>query len=147
MILSPEIWRRWLKPRLGRVIKAAKEVNPEVICYYHSDGYIEPVIPDLIETGVEILNPIQPECMDPLAIKQRFGEALTLWGTIGTQALMPFGTAREVADTVKSRIRELGCNGGLVIAPTHLLEPEVPWENILALVDAVEGEAETKTEV
>jgi len=119
------------------VIRAAKEINPEVICYYHSDGNIHSVIPDLIETGVEILNPIQPECMDPIAIKEQYGEAVTLWGTIGTQRLMPFGTAREVADTVKSMIREVGYNGGLVIAPTHILEPEVPWENIVALVEAV----------
>ena len=138
MILSPEIWRKWLKPRLGRTIEAAKQINPEVICYYHSDGNIEPVIPDLIEAGVEILNPIQPECMDPLTIKQRYGKALTLWGTIGTQRLMPFATPREVSNTVKTMIRELGYNGGLVIAPTHILEPEVPWENILALVEAVQ---------
>ena len=139
MILSPEVWRKWLKPRLRRAIQAAKQVNPGVICYYHSDGNIEAVVPDLIETGVEILNPIQPECMDPLAIKKRYGKELTLWGTIGTQRLMPFGTPREVKSTVESMIRELGYNGGLVIAPTHILEPEVPWENILALVDAIEA--------
>ena len=139
MILSPEVWRKWLKPRLRRAIQAAKQVNPDVICYYHSDGNIEAVVPDLIETGVEILNPIQPECMDPLAIKKRYGKELTLWGTIGTQRLMPFGTPREVKSTVESMIRELGYNGGLVIAPTHILEPEVPWENILALVDAIEA--------
>ena len=117
--------------------RAAKEINPRVVCYYHSDGNISSVIPDLIETGVEILNPVQPECMDPIAIKKQYGEAVTLWGTIGTQRLMPFGTAREVADTVKTMIREVGYNGGLVIAPTHVLEPEVPWENIEALVEAV----------
>jgi uroporphyrinogen decarboxylase len=79
--------------------------------------------------------------MDPLTIKHRYGKALTLWGTIGTQRLMPFATPREVSNTVKTMIRELGYNGGLVIAPTHILEPEVPWENILALVEAVEEEA------
>lgn len=138
MILSPETWRKWLKPRLQRAIQAAKQVNPDLLCYYHSDGNIEPVIPDLIEAGVEILNPIQPECMDPFKIKQQYGNELTLWGTIGTQRLMPFGTAEEVKNTVKKTIRELGTNGGLVIAPTHVLEPEVPWENILALVGAIE---------
>jgi uroporphyrinogen decarboxylase len=141
MILNPQIWRGWLKPRLQRAIQAAKEVNPEVTCYYHSDGNIEPVIPDLIETGVEILNPVQPECMDPLTIKQLYGNELTLWGTIGTQRLMPFAGAEEVKLTVQTMIRELGTNGGLVIAPTHILEPEVPWENILALVQAIEEEA------
>ena len=137
-ILSPDTWRTWLKPRLRRAIKAAKEINPNVICYYHSDGNIQAVIPDLIETGVQILNPIQPECMDPLAIKKQYGQALTLWGTIGTQRLMPFGTPEEVANTVKTMIREVGHKGGLVIAPTHILEPEVPWGNIVALVEAVE---------
>jgi uroporphyrinogen decarboxylase len=141
MILSPDAWRKWLKPRLQRAIRAARETNPGVICYYHSDGNIEPVIPDLIEAGVEILNPIQPECMDPLGIKQRYGEELTLWGTIGTQRLMPFGSAEEVKHTVQEMIRETGYNGGLVIAPTHILEPEVPWENILALVEAIEAAA------
>ena len=141
MILSPETWRKWLKPRLRRAIRAAKEINPEVICYYHSDGNIEPVISDLIEAGVEILNPVQPECMDPFRIKQRYGNELTLWGTIGTQRLMPFGTPGEVKSTVEKMIREIGIDGGLVIAPTHILEPEVPWENVLALVEAIETAA------
>ena len=141
MILSPEIWRKWLKPRLHRAVQAAKEINPRVICYYHSDGNIEAVIPDLIEAGVDILNPVQPECMDPLTIKQLYGNELTLWGTVGTQRLMPFAEPGEVKNTVQTLIRELGANGGLVIAPTHILEPEVPWENILALVEAIEEEA------
>jgi uroporphyrinogen decarboxylase len=141
MILSPQLWRKWLKPRLRRLIEAAKEANPQVLCYYHSDGNIEAVIPELIETGVEILNPIQPECMDPLSVKNEHGQALTLWGTIGTQRLMPFGSRREVAETVRTMIREVGFNGGLVIAPTHILEPEVPWENILALVEAIDEES------
>jgi uroporphyrinogen decarboxylase len=99
------------------------------------------VISDLIETGVEILNPVQPECMDPFRIKQRYGNELTLWGTIGTQRLMPFGTPGEVKSTVEKMIREIGIDGGLVIAPTHILEPEVPWENVLALVEAIETAA------
>jgi uroporphyrinogen decarboxylase len=136
-ILSPESWRTWLKPRLRRAIEAAKEANPDVLCYYHSDGNIEALIPELIETGVQILNPVQPECMDPVAIKKRYGQTLTLWGTIGTQRLMPFASPEEVSSTVKAMIRQLGYNGGLVIAPTHILEPEVPWENIVALVEAV----------
>jgi uroporphyrinogen decarboxylase len=100
------------------------------------------VIPELIETGVEILNPIQPECIDPLEVKQEYGAVLTLWGTIGTQRLMPFAAPQEVADTVRAMIREVGYNGGLVLAPTHVLEPEVPWENILALVETIEAEAQ-----
>lgn len=86
------------------IFEAAKEVNSRVVCYYHSNGNIESVIPDLIEIGIEILNPVQPECMDPLAIKKRYGEQLTLWGTIGTQRLMPFGSPEEVKTAVKTMI-------------------------------------------
>lgn len=86
------------------IFEPAKEVNSRVVCYYHSNGNIESVIPDLIEIGIEILNPVQPECMDPLAIKKRYGEQLTLWGTIGTQRLMPFGSPEEVKTAVKTMI-------------------------------------------
>jgi len=127
-----------LKPRLKRVIESAKEVNPDMLVYYHSDGYIEPIIPDLIEVGVNILNPVQPECMDPTKIKERYGDRLAFFGTIGIQTTMPHGTPEDVRKEVKTRIETVGRGGGLLIAPTHVLEPDVPWENILAFFDAIE---------
>ena len=75
--------------------------------------------------------------MDPVALKQQYGDKLSFWGTIGTQTTMPFGTPEEVRQTVKHMIETVGKGGGLLIAPTHVLEPEVPWENIEALVQAV----------
>lgn len=137
LIMSKEQWRQWIKPTTRAVISAAKRVNPEVLCYYHSDGNIYDIIDELIEVGVDILNPIQPECMDPVKVKQVYGDKLAFWGTIGTQTTMPFGTPEEVEKTVKRMIEQVGTGGGLVIAPTHLLEPEVPWENIEALIGAV----------
>lgn len=137
LMMSKEQWRQWIKPTTRAVIAAAKQVNPDVICYYHSDGNIFDIIDELIEVGVEVLNPIQPECMDPVKVKQAYGDKLSFWGTIGTQTTMPFGTPEEVEKTVKKMIDEVGKGGGLIIAPTHLLEPEVPWENIEALVHAV----------
>jgi len=137
LMMQPETWRTWLKPTMQRAISAAKNVNPDVLAYYHSDGVIHEIIPDLIEIGVDILNPVQPECMDPAQIKQQYGDQLSFWGTIGTQTTMPFGTPDEVRETVRLRIETVGRGGGLVIAPTHLLEPEVPWANIDALVEAV----------
>jgi uroporphyrinogen decarboxylase len=119
-------------------IRSALEINPKVHIFYHSDGDIEEIIPDLIEIGVDVLNPIQPECMDPAAIKKKYGDRLALWGTIGIQHTMPFGTPEDVKQEVKERIATAGRGGGFVIAPSHEFEPEVPWENILAFFQAVE---------
>jgi hypothetical protein len=118
-------------------LEALRAVNPDVLAFYHSDGVIYDIIPELIEIGVDVLNPIQPECVDPVLLKQQYGDKLSFWGTIGTQTTMPFGTPEEVRETVRHMIETVGKGGGLVIAPTHLLEPEVPWENIEALVKAV----------
>lgn len=135
MMMSPEIWRRFLKPRLARVIAGARSIKPNIHVWYHSDGNIGDIVEDLIEVGVDVLNPIQPECLDPLWVKSTYGDRLSLWGTIGTQRLMPFGTPREIKDKVQRNIESLGYNGGLVLAPTHVLEPDVPWENIEAFVN------------
>ena len=138
MQMSPSTWRRWLKPRLARLIEAARVINPDIIVTYHSDGYIEPIIPELAEVGVDVLNPVQPECMDPAIIKKRYGDRLAFWGGMGIQHTMPFGTAEDVRQEVKHLIETLGAGGGFLIAPTHVLEPEVPWENIVAFFEAIE---------
>ncbi len=136
MLLAPKIWRTMLKPRLARVICAAKNVNPDVFIYYHSDGRMSPIIPELIEIGVEVLNPVQPECLDPLEVKRKWGDKLSFWGTVGTQTTLPFGSPAEVRDIVRKRKKALGDGGGLVLAPTHVIEPDVPYENILAFFEA-----------
>ena len=136
LMMSPAIWRKWLKPRLARIINAAKEIKPDVIFFYHSDGYIEPIIPDFIEIGVDVLNPIQPECMDPAKLKKQYGDKLAFWGTVGIQHTLPFGTPEEVKAEVKERIETVGKSGGLYLSPTHVLAPEVPHENIFAFVEA-----------
>lgn len=137
MIISPDMWRKWIKPKFKEAIRICKDINPEVLIFYHSDGYIEPVIPDLIEIGVDILNPVQPECMDPEKLKMLYGDKLSFWGTIGTQTTMPFSSPGEIKEIVKRRIEIVGKGGGLLIAPTHILEPEVPWENVCAFIEAV----------
>ncbi len=136
MMFSPKLWRRMLKPRLARVIRAAKSVNPDIFIYYHSDGKIDPIVPELIEVGVDVLNPVQPECLDPVEVKKKWGQDLSFWGTIGTQTTLPFGTPDEVRQVVRTRKHEIGTGGGLVLAPTHVIEPDVPYENILAFFEA-----------
>ncbi len=138
IMMSLPTWRRWFKPRLGAVIAAARRVRPDLIVEYHSDGFIEPFIPELIEIGIDVLNPVQPECMDPVEIKRKYGDRLAFSGTVGTQTTMPFGTVDEVRRIVRERIATVGAGGGLILAPTHTLEPDVPWANVLALFEAAD---------
>jgi uroporphyrinogen decarboxylase len=138
MMIAPDLWRKALKPRLASVIAAARDVRPDIPVFYHSDGNVSAVIGDLIEVGVTILNPVQPEAMDPFEVKKRYGERLTLWGTIGTQTVFPFYTPEKVRQTVKEYCAALGKGGGYVIGPTHSIEKDVPWANIVAFYEAVE---------
>ena len=137
LMMSPDIYRKLIKPRLGKVIDAAKSVNEDVLIFYHSDGDIEEIIPDLIEIGVQILNPIQPECMDPKKVKSQYIDKISFWGTVGTQTTLPFGTPEEVKAFCSEMMSHVSKTGGLVLGPTHLVEPEVPLENIEAYLEAI----------
>ncbi len=137
MLMSPDMYREWFKPRYARVIQAARDVNPALHVCYHSDGNCWDIIPDLIDVGVTVLNPVQPECLDLAEVKREFGGDLRFWGGIGTQTTMPFDTAEQVYRTVQRTIDVLGPTG-YVPCPTHVLEPEVPWENIESYLRAVE---------
>ena len=137
LMMNPELWRKWLKPRLSKVIRTIKEIRTDILLFYHSCGYIEPLIPDLIEIGVDILNPVQPECMDFTEIHRLYGNRISFWGGIGAQSTFPFGTADEVRERVRELVEICGEKGGIVIAPAHELSPEVPWENQEAMLDEV----------
>jgi len=137
MMMDPDLWRKEMKPRVARIFAAAKEIKPDIHIAYHSDGYIEPIIPDLIETGVDILNPIQPECMDQEKIKREYGDRLCLQRCIGTQTVLPFWSPDRIEAQVKWTIDVLGEGGGLIIGPTHSIEPDVPWESFVAFYRAV----------
>lgn len=137
MLMSPKMYREWLKPRHAAVIRAAREARPGLPVCYHTDGNCWDIIPDLIEIGVTVLNPVQPECLDLAAVKSRFGNRLVFWGGIGTQTTMPFASPDNIYRTVQRTIDVLG-PVGYFPCPTHVLEPEVPFENILAFVRAVD---------
>jgi uroporphyrinogen decarboxylase len=136
-MMGLDLYRKFLKDRTRRIITAAKKVNPDLLVFMHCDGAVSEFIPEYIEIGVDILNPVQPECNDLTEIGRRYGDRISFWGGIGTQTTMPYGTREEVARKVKEVHGQLGRSGGLLIAPSHILEPEVPWENVLAFVDAV----------
>lgn len=144
MLMSRPMWRKWLKQRMAQIISAAREVNPGVLIFYHSDGDCTAIIPDLIEIGIDILNPVQSECMDGPALKIEFGDKLSFWGTIGTQTTLPFGSPDDVRREVTKRFETMGQGGGLCLGPTHMVEPDVSWDNLVAFVEAVKERCQYK---
>ena len=140
MQMSPALWRFFLKPRMARFISAIKGINPSLKVAYHSDGCIYPIIPDLLEIGLDVLNPVQPRSMDPRRLKKEFGADLCFWGSIDEQHTLPFGTPRDVRDEVIQRLESLGKDGGLIIGPTHHVQLDTPVENLMAMVEAVKGQ-------
>ncbi len=139
MMFAPDLWREVMKPRWAKVIAAAKKINPKIHVWYHSDGNIWDILDDIIEIGITILNPVQPECMNPVEVRKRCGKHLAFDGCVGTQTTFPFGTPADMERTVRSFIEELeGEKGGLMLSPTHVLEPEVPVENVVAFFEAVD---------
>jgi uroporphyrinogen decarboxylase len=139
MIISPEMWRKFLKPRYGKIIEKLKSANKEIIIAYHTDGYIEPIIPDFIEIGLDILNSLQPNCNNLTEVKKRYGSKLTFWGGIDVQNAIPFGDAGKVIKEVKERISQLAENGGYIICSSNGIEPsERVIENIFTYYWALE---------
>ena len=136
IMMSLDLWRKWIKPRLAAVIAAGRRINPDLLIFYHSCGFVIPFIEELIEVGVDILNPVQPECMELEDVHKLANGRLSYWGTIGTQTTLPFGTPQEVKDVVWKNLKICGKQGGIVISPTHMVEPEVPWENLVAMKEA-----------
>lgn len=139
MMISPPMWRRFLKPRMAQFVSSLKGLNPRVKVAYHSDGNIESVVPELIEIGVDVLNPVQPRSMDPARLKRRFGDRLCFWGTIDEQHTLPFGTPDDVRAEITSRLAEVGTRGGLILGPTHHVQLDTPLENFWAMVQAITG--------
>lgn len=137
MLISPSCWRTFLKPRLASFISTLKAINPAVKVAYHSDGEIYPIIPELIEIGVDVLNPIQPACMDPAKLKREFGDRLCFWGSMDEQYTLPFGTPADVRREAITRLKTLGRNGGLILGPTHHVQLDTPLENFWAMVRTI----------
>ena len=140
-MISPKMWRQHIKPRIKRVLDAYKAVNPDVILAYHTCGSVLPFIDELIEIGVEVLNPIQITAsgMDPVFLKGKYGDQLAFLGAIDQRHVLPQGTEADVEVEVRRRIWELAQGGGYASAPTHDIQADTPIENVLALFSAVKS--------
>ena len=137
MLMSPRMWRQFLKPRMADMITSLRAINPQIKIAYHTDGVVYPIIPDLIEIGLDILNPIQPAAMDPVRLKSEYGQKLCFWGSLDIQNTLPFGTPGQVKAEVITRLKTIGRKGGLLIGPTHNVQLDTPLENLWAMVETI----------
>lgn len=135
LMISPTMWQRFFKPRLAGVISAVQEAAPDTLVFYHSDGDFTRIVPDLVEIGVGVINPLQPDCMDAKAIRDAFGDRVAFWGAVGTARLWDKGTPDEVRAEVELRINTLG-RAGLLLSPAYDID-FAPRDNVAAFVEAV----------
>lgn len=134
--MSTEMYRNMVKPHHRRHLETIRK-HTEARIVLHSDGAIYDLIPELIDVGVQVLNPIQTNAvgMDPGRLKKEFGKDLCFWGGIDTQRVLPHGTPEDVAREVRNRVGDLGRGGGYVVASVHNIQAEVPPENIVAMFE------------
>jgi uroporphyrinogen decarboxylase len=134
MLMSPQTWRLLIKPHLAQVAGVGKRRGLWVA--YHCCGALKPIIPDLIEIGIDVLNPVQCNCpgMDPLHLKAEFGDQLCFMGGVDTQVVLPSGTVQDVRRATARLIAGMTSDGGgYILAASHTIPPETPDENIFAM--------------
>lgn len=138
MMISPRMFREFFKEREARIIETIKGRSPHVKIFFHSCGSVAPIIPDLIEIGVDILNPVQITArgMDSETLKRKFGRNLTFWGGgCDTQQVLPYGKPEDVAREVERRLRDFSPGGGYVFAPVLTVPENTPPENLVVMYD------------
>ena len=136
VIMGAERWRKLFKPHLARLYGAVHKAGRFVIT--HCDGSIGDILPDLIEIGLDVYQSVQPEARNnsPYNLKREYGRDITFWGGLGSQALIPFGTPREIKDEVRKLCHRMGEGGGYILGPSKEFQPETPVENAAAVVEA-----------
>lgn len=137
MLISPKMWRRFLKPHQERMYRRIRDAGKVV--YLHTCGHVEPIVGELVDMGVNMLQPIQPESMDIFALKRKYGRHLCFAGGISTQHTLPFGTPDQVRAETRRCIEVMGEGGGYVVAPAKPILPGVPIENAAALINVIVG--------
>jgi uroporphyrinogen decarboxylase len=135
MMISPKMWRTLIKPRLARLFAPFREAGLPVMM--HSDGHIEPILPELVEIGLTVYNPVQPEVTEFTWLRETFGNRLAYYGGVSTQTTLPFGKPDDVREAVAKAARELAPDGtGLLIAPSHRMMVDVSMANVEAMLEA-----------
>ena len=136
VLLGPDRWRRFLKPRLAEMYERVHAAGKTTLT--HCCGSIAAILPDLIEIGLDVYESVQPEAKDsdPYELKRRFGDRITLWGGLGSQSTIPYGTPESIRAEIARLCREMGRGGGYMLAPAKALQPETPTENAAAVLES-----------
>jgi uroporphyrinogen decarboxylase len=130
MSISPELFRKLLKPKYTYMWNELKRINPNVKIAHHTCGNVTRIIPDFIEAGLDVLNPIQPKAMNLVELKNKYGQHLSFWGGMDIQETLPFGDRDDIFREVKDRMETLGPGGGFIIAPAHNIQIDTSVENV-----------------
>jgi uroporphyrinogen decarboxylase len=138
LIMGANLWREFIKPRIRQMYDAVKKKGKFVII--HSCGRVEEVFPDLIECGVDVFNPFQPEVIDVFEVKKKFDSRLSFFGGISTQKTLPFGTIPQTKDEVRRLIEKIGKDGGYIASPAHAIPPDAKAENIAAMIEVLQNQ-------
>jgi uroporphyrinogen decarboxylase len=138
VIMGPKLWREFIKPRVRRMYGAVHARGKHV--FIHSCGKVDELFPDLIECGVNVFNPFQPEVIDVYDVKRRYGRDLGFYGGISTQRTLPYGTAQETKDEVRRLIDAIGKDGGYIASPAHAIPADARPENIAAMIDVLQSQ-------
>ena len=138
LIMGPRLWREFIGPRVGQMYGRVKAHGKFVVI--HSCGKVDSLFSDLIELGLDLFNPFQPEVMDVVEMKHRYGSRLSFFGGISTQKTLPYGTPQQVKDEVRRLLDVVGKDGGLVAAPAHAIPADARPENILAMFEVLNGQ-------
>jgi len=139
MMIAPEMWRKIFKPRFAELFSELKSANPDLLIMYHSDGAVAPILAELVEIGMDVFNPVQPNVPghQPDELKARLGDKLSFWGAIDQQHLLPNGTPEEIETDVAEKIKALGPGGGYLCSPAHIIQSDTSMENVEAFIAAV----------
>lgn len=135
--MSPTSWREMIKPGEKREYDLIKSYGKKVMV--HSCGCILRIMPEIVELGVDILNPVQPECMDLKFLKETYGKDITFWGGISTQRTLPYGTPEDVRKETQEVIELLSENGGYITCSSQEIQTDVPYENLKALIETAKS--------
>lgn len=133
LLMSPDVWQEMIRPGEQAEYDLVHSYGKDV--WVHSCGNVEKIIPSLIEMGLDVLNPVQPEAMDIRMLKEQYGSKLTFWGGISTQQTLPYGTADEVRAEARAVRDLLGSDGGYIFSPAQSIQSDVSVENLLALLE------------
>ncbi|MCX6089484.1 MAG: hypothetical protein NTX88_03720 [Candidatus Atribacteria bacterium] len=138
LLISPRLWGKWIQPYWKTITETIHRINPQAFAFYHSCGAIETICPGLIDAGFDILNPVQPECMDPYVVKKRYGDRMALWGGIGMQSTMLSHSPATVREDISRLVEVWAPGGATMVTVAQTLQSDVPWENVEILLETVE---------